>query len=104
VARFRLTKAAQSDLLQIGRDTYQRWRREQARTYLRAFDACFHQLDDDPTRGPVAPELRSYRRVRQGKHLIYYRIVEQHVVLIVRILHDRMLPSLHLDPSQDSSL
>jgi toxin ParE1/3/4 len=36
-------------------------------------------------------------RVKKPRHAIYYRVHENSMVEIVRILHDRMDPFLHLD-------
>jgi toxin ParE1/3/4 len=41
--------------------------------------------------------------VRRPVHVLYYRVVQEEVIEIVRVLHERMEPSRHLDelPSED---
>ena len=36
-----------------------------------------------------------------GKHALFYRVTEDDTVLVVRVLHVRMLPELHLPGSED---
>jgi toxin ParE1/3/4 len=80
------------------------------------------QVADEPE-GPVTkkrPELRSgirsfhvrYTRrsaegagVRKPVHVLYYRVAQEGVIEIVRVLHERMDPSRHLDepPTGDDS-
>jgi len=98
---FRLTKAAKADMLGIGRYTRQRWGREQMRRYVGGLDACFHDLAGQPELGSAYLDLPPYRRLRCGKHALFYRVTADATVLIVRVLHVRMLPELHLPGSED---
>jgi len=36
-----------------------------------------------------------------GKHALFYRVIEDATVLVVRVLQVRMLPELHLPGSED---
>lgn len=93
---FRLSKAAQGDLLAIGRYARERWGDERCRRYLAALDARFRALARTPEAGRVCGEIRpGYRCAREGKHVVFYRITDAGVE-IVRILHERMLPKRHL--------
>lgn len=94
---FRLTRAAVHDLVGIGRYTTERWGAEQARRYLGHFDARFSAIANDPEAGRPCDELRpGYRRVLQGKHVIFYRLSRRGVVEVIRVLHEQMLPKRHL--------
>lgn len=93
---FRLTKAASRDLLGIGRYTRERWGEEQCRRYLASLDGRFHALARHPRSGRACDKLRpGYWFFPEGKHVIFYRMGEEGVE-VIRILHERMLPTLHL--------
>jgi toxin ParE1/3/4 len=96
MAAFKLSKAAVNDLLAIGRYTLERWGEPQAVRYLSQLDACFHRIAKNPESGLPCDDLRpGYRRVLEGRHLLFYRVVRKRVQ-VIRILHERMLPLRHL--------
>jgi len=85
-----------ADLQGIGRYTRKRWGLEQARRYLGELDSCFHRLAECPELGQRAENTRpDLRLFRQGRHVIYYRRTE-YGIRVIRVLHERMLPELHL--------
>jgi toxin ParE1/3/4 len=97
MARFRVTKAAERDLVDIGRYTQEEWGEVQGRRYLRRLDARFRRLAQKPHQGRRCDEVRAgYWRYHEAKHVIFYRIAKDHIVEIIRVLHERMLPELHL--------
>jgi toxin ParE1/3/4 len=98
MSEFRLTNAAEADLLGIGRYTRERWGEAQCRRYLTQLDERFHMLADNPALGTASDDIRpGYRRFPEGSHVIFYRSVESGLVEIVRVLHERMLPENHLE-------
>lgn len=99
--RFRLTQAAKADLRGIGRYTRKRWGRDQAHRYLSELDACFHLLAENPALGRAYADLPPYWRVLRGKHAVFYRVTDEAIVLVVRVLHAQMLPELHLPGSEE---
>lgn len=87
---FQLSRLAKEDLKEIGRYTEKNWGRKQRNVYLSALDDCFYRLADSPDLGRACDEIRvGYRRFYQGKHVVFYRKVENRIE-IVRILHERM--------------
>jgi toxin ParE1/3/4 len=55
-------------------------------------------------REEIRPNLRTFhvaRHGRRGRHLIMYCAAEDHVIEIVRILHDAMDLARHLPPEID---
>lgn len=87
---FYLTRAAKSDLKEIGRYTKQEWGAAQRDKYLTMLDECFHMLAAHPFRGADCSDIREgYRRYGTGSHVIFYRQVAA-AVEIVRILHGSM--------------
>ena len=97
---FALTKAAEQDLVEIARYTLEAWGRGQCERYIGDLDDAFSRLAEDPKRGRPCDRVRpGILRYQQGKHVIFYRAaakVAKYHVLIVRVLHERMLPERHL--------
>ena len=114
MARFRLARPAQIDLANILATSAERWGTEGRQRYAAILAAAMRQVAAEPE-GPLTrkrPELRSglrsfhirYARrsaeaaqVRRPVHVLYYRVAETGVIEIVRVLHEKMDPSRHLD-------
>jgi toxin ParE1/3/4 len=96
VATPRITRAAERDLIEISRYTRERWGSEQARRYVSLLDARFVALAKNPQSGRPRDDIRTgYWCARESRHAIFYRLMGVEVE-IVRVLHERMLPELHL--------
>ena len=92
MATIRFTRLAEADLLEIGLYTNRMWGRNQCNRYLKQLEERCRQLADDPRRGRPCDEIRpGLRRIRVGKHVVFYR-EEPGGILVSRILHERMLP------------
>jgi toxin ParE1/3/4 len=114
MARFRLARPAQIDLANILATSAERWGAEGRQRYAAVLVAAMRQVADLPE-GPLTkkrPELRAGIRsfhvrhtrrsaedamVRRPVHVLYYRVPQKGVIEIVRVLHERMEPSRHLD-------
>jgi toxin ParE1/3/4 len=114
MARFRLARPAQIDLASILATSAERWGADGRQRYAAVLAAAMRQVADQPE-GPLTkkrPELRSgirsfhvrYTRrfsedatVRRPVHVLYYRVTQEGMIEIVRVLHERMEPSRHLD-------
>jgi toxin ParE1/3/4 len=97
MGRLRFTARAESDLDSIAAHTETEWGTDQAHRYLSELEACCRQLAEDRTSGRRHRALPRYWRIEQGRHVVFFRRDQRGDVLVVRILHDRMLPKLHLD-------
>ncbi len=87
---FRLSAKALSDLKSIGRFSEQHWGRDQRNKYLSMLDSCFNSLANQPRIGIPCDYIKpGYRKYHVGRHLVFYRQVDN-VVEIIRILHDSM--------------
>lgn len=93
---FTRTRKARQDLLEI-------WRYiaaddpSAADKTLDAIDACCQLLSTSPRMGPVRNDIRLGLRYHVcGKHLIFYRILQEHIE-IVRIVHARRDVGLWID-------
>jgi toxin ParE1/3/4 len=96
VARFRLTVRAEADLQDIAEYTLRTWGEQQCARYLDQLEQLCQRLADERNLGRPCDAIRpGLRRREQGKHVIFYRRTEADIV-VVRILHERMLPELHL--------
>ena len=89
------TEEAENDLFEIGIYTWTEWGEEPFVKYI----ALLRETCEDIIRAsidsrsvPKPPELLRWRCER---HVIYFRKVDGGFE-IVRILHDRMLPTMHL--------
>lgn len=88
---FRLTKKAKSDLTSIAAYTQRKWGREQRRAYLKQFDDAFFLLAETPSAGVNCDAIRSgYRKFPHTSHIVFYRIIDDYKIEIVRVLHKRM--------------
>lgn len=111
MARLRFTDAARADLAGIFALSLERWGEAAARRYAALLAAAARAATSNP-RTPLAREraelakgLRSFHvrhvklafGVKAPVHVVFYRHVGA-VVEIVRVLHERMNPSEHLDP------
>ena len=91
--RFILTQDAKLDLKEIARYTKSRWGREQCAKYIVAFDKSFQAIAKNPKSGIECDEISAgYRKRASGSHIIFYRILDNDRVEIVRILHGNMEP------------
>jgi toxin ParE1/3/4 len=99
VARFHLTNAARADVEGIGEYTRDRWDAAQAIRYLTGLDACFSRIAEGLGVGRVYRP--PYSRLEYVSHVVFFRRETNGDAIIVRVLHERMLPELHLDPESD---
>jgi toxin ParE1/3/4 len=93
VSTYKLTRKAASDLAEILMYTVDTWGEKQAEEYLTVLSDGFDLIALNPGLGRrcdvLAPRLL---RLERGSHVIFYKPVRG-LVLISRILHQRMLPS-----------
>ena len=85
--KLKIAVAARSDILDI----------RQAERYLQAINNQIRALIERPTPGKTCDDVRpGLHRVGIGRHVIFFRITKA-AVIVVRVLHDQMLPRLHLE-------
>jgi toxin ParE1/3/4 len=93
---YRLLRRARGDLLDIASYTAERWDEQQAERYVTGLFSAFQRLVQLPEVRRPYRDIPPYWRALAGSHAIFYRIAEDGELLIVRVLHARMLPELHL--------
>lgn len=88
--RYRLSKSAENDLLEIWDYTVRTWGETQAEKYLKRLEARFFDLADEPNKGRPRHDIGlEYLSYHEARHLIFYRPHEKGIA-IARILHERM--------------
>ncbi|MDO5673235.1 MAG: type II toxin-antitoxin system RelE/ParE family toxin [Actinomycetaceae bacterium] len=93
---YRLSPLARQDMSQIWDYSIDHWGFEQTALYFQDMRAAFERLAASPSLGQVCDVIRpGYRRYAIGSHLVFYR-ARPAGVDVIRILHQRMDPTLHL--------
>lgn len=96
MAKYRLSKRADNDLVEIAEYTIREFGIEQARHYRDALEVCFSTLADNPLMGHSAEQFApQLRRFEHESHIVFY-MPEDVGVLVVRILHERLDVDHHL--------
>lgn len=95
---FKVSKAADNDLFEIGKYTQDTWGIEQRRKYLKDIDKRFHEIAENPDH----PTSRNRDKIKKGcfsisinEHAIIYRKFT-YGVRILRILGQSMEWQRHL--------
>lgn len=93
---YRLAAPAQRNLREIVRYTLRTWGEDQADRYLESLRKCMASLAASPNLGRACSYAHpDYRRYEHEKHVIFYRPTK-YGIRVGRILHERMLPRLHI--------
>lgn len=92
---YKFTVQAKRDLDQIREYTRETWGADQAYEYVGRLRYGFESIEADPGVGKDRRELLpGMRSLAVGSHTVFF-IQEEGVVIIVRILHQRMDPQRH---------
>ena len=87
---------AEADIDQIADYTTSTWGWRQADRYLAALEDGFDLIAQNPSLGRSCDRLRTgLRRFEIGSHVVFY-LPEPEGVLVVRVLHQRMLPDKYI--------
>ena len=89
MAKYHLTNKAVEDLSNIWEYTVDTWSERQADDYYNMLIASFQKITENPrlfglNYEEIAEGLYGYRA---NKHIIFYRILPNDDILIIRILH-----------------
>jgi toxin ParE1/3/4 len=95
MAASRLSRRAETDLLDIAGYTLKTWGEVQAARYLDALESSFELLAENPGLGRPCEHIRSgLHRMEAGRHVVFYRR-ESGGIFVIRVLHQSMLPERH---------
>jgi toxin ParE1/3/4 len=114
MARFRLARPAERDLGNILATSAAQWGEDARRRYAACLVSAMREVALRPhgpltrSRTELGAGLRSFHigrtrnaghrpTVKRPVHILYYRLAQDGVIEIVRVLHDRMDPSRHVE-------
>jgi toxin ParE1/3/4 len=91
MGKFSLTHKAKADLKSIAAYTQRKWGRKQRLVYIKQFDDTFRMLANTPDTGHKCDFIQAgYLKFPCISHIIFYRLISNTEIQIVRILHKRM--------------
>jgi toxin ParE1/3/4 len=91
MAKVQFRQAAIDDLNDIWTYTVMEWSEEQADLYYERIASACTQIAGNPVIGKTYETIhQNLRGLRTGKHIIFYRIISEEDIEIIRILHARM--------------
>lgn len=94
--KYQLTEEADRDVEEILAHSVKSFSVAQSQHYFEALKECIELLADNPNMGHSAEDiLPEYLRFPHESHMIFYKSFSSSI-LVVRILHERMDPNLHL--------
>lgn len=97
MSTFTLTNKAKADLKSIATYTQRKWGKSQRAIYLKQFDDAFHLLASTPDIGAKCDFIKvGYRKFPNTSHMIFYRIINDSQIEVIRILHKRMDVEINL--------
>lgn len=112
MAQFRLSPRAQADLAHILAESREKWGVEASRRYAAILEAAMLKIVAAPesavtrARNELAPGVRSFHikyvrqepgaKVKTPVHIVYFRALGPDLIEIVRVLHERMDPTPHV--------
>ena len=91
MAKYKLTTKAVDDLTRIWNYTFDKWSENQAdKYYFMLLDNC-NEVACNPELGKNYSEVtENLLGFKAGRHIIFYRKIEENEVEIARILHEQM--------------
>ncbi len=93
---YRLSPAAERDLMEIWRYTAHQWSLEQAETYQDGLVAAFEGLAAGRKQGrPMELRRKGYLSYAVGAHVVYFRDIGPEII-VVRVLHGRQDAQRHI--------
>ncbi|MET4734275.1 toxin ParE1/3/4 [Thalassospira sp. MBR-102] len=118
-AQYRLTASAKADINALLDESTHRHGQDARNRYAALLLAALRRIAQNPEGGATAarpelhPDMRSFH-IRHSRtesnttpvgnpvHVIFYRTTEPGRVDIIRVLHDRMEPSRHVEPKTNT--
>jgi len=91
MAKYKLTNKAVDDLTHIWNYTIDKWSENQADNYYQMLLDNFNEVANNPDLGiNYSALIENLLGFRAGRHLIFYRKIEENEIEITRILHEQM--------------
>ena len=91
MAKYCFLNKAVEDLSAIWDYTFKTWSEKQADKYYEMLINFCREIADNPSLGKTYEEVtKNLFGCKAGKHIIFYKIIAEDEIEIVRILHERM--------------
>ena len=91
MAKYKLTNKAVDDLTQIWNYSFNKWSENQADKYYHMLLDNFNEVACNPDLGKnYSGVIENLLGFRAGRHIIFYRRIEENEIEIIRILHEQM--------------
>ncbi len=91
MAKVILRQEAIDDLNDIWTYTFEEWSEKQADKYYATLEFACIQIGQNPELGKEYEGINSnLLGLRTGKHIIFYQVINEQEIEIIRILHERM--------------
>jgi toxin ParE1/3/4 len=91
MVRYILTNKAVDDLTQIWNYTFDKWSENQADIYYHMLLENCKELACNPNLGKdFSAIIQNLLGFKAGRHIIFYRIIADNEIEIIRILHEQM--------------
>lgn len=79
------------DLTAIWKYTLTEWSEKQADKYYETIRSACKEIENNPVIGKVYSEVsKNLLGFKSGKHIVFYHLVSDDEIEIIRILHERM--------------
>lgn len=91
MAKVVLRQKAINDLNDIWGYTFEKWSETQADKYYASIKLACKEIGDNPSLGKEYNGVsRNLLGLKSGKHIIFYHLISENKIEIIRILHERM--------------
>lgn len=91
MAKVILKQEAINDLNDIWEYTFQKWSENQADIYYAMLKFACEEIGENPEIGRKYDEVRkNLLGLHSGRHIVFYQLVADDEIEVVRILHERM--------------
>ena len=91
MAKVILRQKAINDLNNIWEYSFEKWSENQAYKYYETIKLACKRIGDNPDIGKEYAEIkRNLLGLKSGKHIIFYHLISENTVAVIRILHVRM--------------
>lgn len=91
MARVILRQSAINDLNDIWDYTFEKWSEKQADKYYTTIKLACNGIGENPEVGKEYDGIsRNLLGLKSGKHIIFYQLISDDRIEVIRILHERM--------------
>lgn len=91
MAKVILKQKAIDDLNDIWDYSFEQWSEKQADKYYLSLKFACKEIGENPDLGREYTEIkRNLLGLKSGKHIIFYHLISEEEIEVIRILHERM--------------